>query len=86
MKDLKQIEEEAEKFKRSDNMMVGAGHDNLNVKRHSFVEGAKSQSAKEYHQQGMYTEIEVFNLLKKLSNGEIPINWLNAWFYDRKKK
>lgn len=55
-----------------------------------FVEGAKSSEAKEYWQQGMYTEEEVLNLF----NGSISVHCFDKrgftisfprWFEQNKK-
>jgi len=63
-----------------------------------FKKGAKSDAAKAFHQQGMYTEEEVLNLLS--NNLEVNMDWVNnklkgkkcerpvfsVWFEQNKKK
>ena len=49
----------------------------------SFIDGAKSPEAKEYWQHGMYTEKEVFELLK---NSHFEDMNIIEWFELNKKK
>lgn len=56
---------------------------------HSFIEGAKSFEAKEYWQQGMYTEEEVKALLNKYLIEQCASKWDysdDEWFEQNKKK
>jgi hypothetical protein len=66
----------------------------------AFIEGAKSEVAKAYHTQGMYSEEEVQSLCKKTwreafrygvnenySHSKLAdCNTFNAWFTQNKKK
>lgn len=80
----KQIEEAAYKYGNKTNSHVG---DN------NFIVGAKSEAAKEYWQQGMYSEEEVFNLIDRIyTTGIYQMETYNksmnlkAWFDQNKKK
>ncbi len=82
MKDYeKQIEEVAKNFS------------NIYSERELFIDGAKSEAAKEYWQQGMCSEEEVFILIEKIYRTGIyqretynkSMN-LTEWFDNNKKK
>jgi hypothetical protein len=58
----------------------------------AFITGAKSQSAKDFHTQGMYSEEEVLNIAGQvfafttLNDGKDPYFLFKAWFEEYKKK
>lgn len=58
---------------------------NKEIAEFSFVVGVNSPTAKEYWQQGMYTELEVLSLLTRWAPPE-EINQLLMWFEENKKK
>lgn len=99
MEDLeKKIEEAAELYGKSYDDIFGT----CGVATDSFESGAKSPEAKAFHQQGMYTEEEVKEVLLKSQGSwivyENPLtdrrcctsNWefeyFNIWFEQNKKK
>jgi len=101
MKDLeKQIEEYASRFAELQSFKKDSKI--YNVCSNSVIMGAKSQAAKEYWQQGMYSEKEVKELIFKLRGSRIiyenPLtdrpcsttNWtfhnFEEWFGQNKKK
>ena len=55
-----------------------------------WMNGAKSDAAKEYHTQGMYSEEEVLTLIKLHNSQMCELYWVESldgeWFKDNKKK
>jgi len=54
-----------------------------------FKAGALSDAAKEFHQQGLYTEKEVLRLLENFVNNKtnnLRMNVVREWFNQNKKK
>lgn len=101
MKDYKKATEEAahEDFSYGAKSSVGSGTRSMyENKKQSFIHGAKSEAAKEFHQQGMYSEEEVLKLL--VDNLEVYLDWVDdglrgklcekpkfsEWFEQNKKK
>lgn len=96
MEDLeKQIEKAAEKYIFQNTKLEGSEDHFINFSGGSFekdcwINGAKSLEAKQYWQQGMYSEEEVFNLAWQLWEGflhetkEYPD--YHTWFEENKKK
>lgn len=93
MKDLKKIEKAAEKY--AESISLGTEDTEIDDEFHAedFVKGAISPEAKEYWQEGMYTEEEVQELLHNcliycnaFSTTERIRSFLKAWFEQNKKK
>ena len=92
MKDIKKIKEAAEIFCKKTDEEFGEYWSNdyieLPVK---MMEFAMSDVVKEYHQEGMYTEKEVFYLLHKLrmfiwEREAFSFKATTEWFNENKKK
>jgi hypothetical protein len=56
--------------------------------RQGFLDGALSESAKKYHQEEMYSEVEVKELIKKAVEFYSDYKYLplGTWFNEHKKK
>lgn len=70
-------------------------HSRLNNAYYNFLEGAKSPEAKEFHQQGMYSEEEVKALIwegRTFFQARTDVAWkyvreqFSDWFEENKKK
>ena len=86
MKDINKIEEAAEKY--AENISIDF---TTEIRREAFIEGSLSEEAKEYHQEGMYTGEEVFNLLNKLrmfiwERDAFTYKAIEEWFNENKKR
>ena len=67
----KQIEEAAEKYSLNGDWTMFAEKEI--VRKEAYISGAKSEAAKEYWQQGMYSEDEIWELL--FDNTNIFLDW-----------
>lgn len=86
----KKIEEAAhEDFPYGAKSSVGSGTRSMyENKKQSFMHGAKSEAAKEFHQQGMYSEQEVLHLINEaflIGVKDWGTDSLYAWFEKNKK-
>jgi len=90
MIDLKKQIEEAVNNNFSDGKTspIGSSRRSLyEYNKQSFINGIKSEVAKEYHTQNMYTEEEVLTIISKLGEFDsMSSSWLSAWFKKNKKK
>ena len=77
--DMKDLEKQIEEFSYTNSTTYS--------EREAIVIGIKSEVAKEYHTQNMYTEEEVLTIISKLDEFDsMSSSWLSAWFKKNKKK
>ena len=82
----KQIEEAAEiEYSIKDGLLSNRERD---ISRSAYIKGTKSEAAKAFHQQGMYSEEEVKQLLNQCNCLSKSIEDFNEqeWFEQNKKK
>lgn len=87
---MKNLEKQIEKAAKKDHPYNGSEFSwTIDDRRECFIEGAKSTAAKEYWQEGMYSEEEVKVLIQKFNKEQCASTWFDddeQWFEQNKKK